>query len=67
MANLDGPASHTKSVSAIANPPTIIRDVAGIEQDSQRILGLWRAPAPPAAPAALAPALPALAALAPTK
>ncbi|KAK1508793.1 hypothetical protein CABS01_08023 [Colletotrichum abscissum] len=41
MANLDGPASDTKSVSAIANPPTITRDVAGIEQDSQRILELW--------------------------
>ncbi|KAK7460222.1 hypothetical protein Landi51_00470 [Colletotrichum acutatum] len=28
-------------ISAIANPPTITRDVAGIEQDSQRILELW--------------------------
>ncbi|KXH29574.1 hypothetical protein CSIM01_06307 [Colletotrichum simmondsii] len=34
-------AINADKISAIANPPTITRDVAGIEQDSQRILELW--------------------------
>ncbi|KAK1528697.1 uncharacterized protein CCOS01_06531 [Colletotrichum costaricense] len=41
-ASFKGPSFNISSfVSAIANPPTITRDVAGIEQDSQRILELW--------------------------
>lgn len=37
MAYLDGLPSHTKSVSAIAFSPTMARDTAGNEQDSQHI------------------------------